>query len=135
MIFLDTNVLNYALLSQDIQKRKKAMKILAMALSSHDFAISHQVLSECANVLFKKGNMEASKVIQCLGYLQHIGNIVPLDIQIVKRAVEIKSLYGLQFYDAQIVAAAERAECSEIWSEDFGEGQVICGIRFQNPFA
>ena len=135
MIFLDTNVLNYALLCQDIQKRSKALKILFQALSCRDFAISHQVLSECANVLFKKGNMEALKVIQCLGYLQHIGNIVPIDIQMLRRAIEIKNLYGLQFYDAQIVAAAEKVECTEIWSEDFANGQIYCGIRCVNPFA
>ena len=134
MIFLDTNILNYALLSQDIQKRKKALKILFRALSGRDFAISHQVLSECANVMFNKGNMEAKKVIQCIGYLQHIGNIVPIDIQMVRRAIEIKFIYGLHFYDAQIVAAAERADCTEIWSEDLANGQIYCNIRCQNPF-
>ncbi|MBR4416489.1 MAG: PIN domain-containing protein, partial [Victivallales bacterium] len=52
MYFLDTNILNYALLSQDTQKRKRALEILAQAFSSDDFVISTQVLSECANVLF-----------------------------------------------------------------------------------
>ena len=134
MFFLDTNVLNYALLSQDEKKRKQALEILTKALSGDDFAISVQVLSECANVLFKKGEMEAKTVSQCIDYLQHIGNIVPMTIQLLRRAVEIKALYGLQFYDAQIIAAAETAECSEIWSEDLGDGQYYCGILCVNPF-
>ena len=134
MFFLDTNILNYALLSQDIRKRQRAMAILGSALSGDDFAISVQVLSECANVLFKKGGMDAKKVSQCMEYLLQIGNIVPIGAQIVRRAIEIKSLYGLQFYDAQIIAAAEKAECSEIWSEDLGDGQFYCGIRCVNPF-
>ena len=135
MFFLDTNVLNYALLSQDTQKRTLALKILGQALTGEDFAISTQVLSECANVLFKKGNMEARMVSQCMGYLEQIRNIVPVTIQLVRRAVEIKALYGLQFYDSQIIAAAEKAECSEIWSEDLGDGELYCGIRCVNPFA
>ena len=134
MVFLDTNVLNYALLSQDTQKRNLALKILSKALSSDDFAISVQVLSECANVLFKKGGMAAKMVSQCVDYLQQIGNIIPLTTQILRRAIEIKALYGLQFYDAQIIAAAEKAECNEIWSEDLGDGQLYCGIRCVNPF-
>ena len=135
MFFLDTNVLNYALLSQDVQKRKLALEILGQALAGEDFVISAQVLSECANVLFKKGSMDGKMVSQCIGYLQRIRNIVPITVQLVNRAIEIKALYGLQFYDAQIIAAAEKAECSEIWSEDLGEGELYCGIRCVNPFA
>ncbi|MBQ9366349.1 MAG: PIN domain-containing protein [Victivallales bacterium] len=134
MVFLDTNVLNYALLSQDEQKRKLALEILVQALAGEDFVISTQVLSECANVLFKKGNMDGKMVSQCMGHLQRIRNIVPVTVQLVNRAIEIKALYDLQFYDAQIVAAAEKAECSEIWSEDLGDGQLYCGIQCVNPF-
>ena len=134
MFFLDTNVLNYALLSQDDRKRKQALDILDRALSGDDFAVSAQVLAECANVLFKKGGMNAQMVSQCIGYLQQIENVVPVTVQLVNRAIEIKALYGLQFYDSQIIAAAEKAECSEIWSEDFADGQTYCGIRCVNPF-
>ena len=134
MVFLDTNVLNYALISQDAQKRKQALAILGRAFSEDGFVISVQVLSECANVLFKKGGMDAKTVSQCIEYLQQIRNIVPTTFQLVKRAIEIKSLYGLQFFDAQIIAAAEKADCSEIWSEDLGDGELYCGIRCVNPF-
>ena len=135
MYFLDTNILNYALLSQDTQKRKHALEILAQAFASDDFVISTQVLSECANVLFKKGGMNAKTVSQCIEYLRQIENVIPITIQLVTRAVEIKALYGLQFYDSQIIAAAEQAGCTEIWSEDLGDGQIYCGIRCINPFA
>ena len=134
MFFIDTNVLNYALLSQDEQKRKRALEILTRAFSGVDFAISTQVLSECANVLFKKGKMDARMVSQCIEYLKQIENVVPVTIQLVTRAIEIKALYGLQFYDSQIIAAAEQAGCTEIWSEDLGDGQIYCGIRCVNPF-
>ena len=60
--------------------------------------------------------------------------VIPVTTAIARRAAEIKGLYGLQFYDAQIVAAAESAGCEELWSEDMGDGQEYCGVRCINPF-
>ena len=79
--------------------------------------------------------MSALMVSQCIAYLSQIENVVPVTIQLVTRAIEIKELYGLQFFDSQIIAAAEQAECTEIWSEDLCDGQIYCGIRCVNPFA
>ena len=95
MFFLDTNVLNYALLSQDAKKRKKALEILSKALSGDDFAISVQVLSECANVLFKKGGMDAKTVSQCIDYLQHIEPISKLSSQSASWRSAMASSRGL----------------------------------------
>ena len=54
--------------------------------------------------------------------------------QLVLRAVEIQGIYGIQFYDAQIVAAAERLGCDRILSEDLNDGQEYCSIIAVNPF-
>ena len=59
--------------------------------------------------------------------------IVP-DANLVKRGLAIKSRYQIQFYDAMIVAAAERAGASRLYSEDLNDGQLYCGIRAVNPF-
>jgi predicted nucleic acid-binding protein len=34
-----------------------------------------------------------------------------------------------------IVAAAERANCARIWSEDLHTGQKYFGVGVENPFA
>jgi predicted nucleic acid-binding protein len=34
-----------------------------------------------------------------------------------------------------ILAAAEQAGCTKIWSEDLNPGQVYFGIKVENPFA
>jgi predicted nucleic acid-binding protein len=41
---------------------------------------------------------------------------------------------GLHFYDGMIVAAAQRAGCGRIWSEDFNPGQKYFGVTVTNPF-
>ena len=53
---------------------------------------------------------------------------------LLDRAIEIKDEYGIQFYDALIVAAAEAAGCETLYSEDMGDGQKYGGILIMNPF-
>ena len=52
----------------------------------------------------------------------------------VRRAVETCSRYGVHFYDGMILATAEQAGCTKIWSEDLKAGQVYSGIKVENPF-
>ncbi len=52
----------------------------------------------------------------------------------VRRAVEVHDRYGVHFYDSLIIAAAERAGCECIWSEDLNAGQKYFGVTVQNPF-
>ena len=44
--------------------------------------------------------------------------------------------YGWSVYDAMIVAAALRAGCTRLWSEDLQDGQLVEDrLRIANPFA
>ncbi len=135
MVFLDSNVWTYAFISQDVAKMDVALAITNRALLDTGFCISSQVVSECANVLFRKGGYTTPQVVACIGRMEQIDTIVQVTTHIVRRAAEIKTIYGLQFYDAQIIAAAEKAGCDEVWSEDMGDGQTYCGVKCVNPFA
>ena len=42
--------------------------------------------------------------------------------------------HGLRIYDSLIIAAALEAGCDTLYSEDMQHGQVIEGIRIENPF-
>ena len=53
----------------------------------------------------------------------------------IRKAVELKSLYSIQFWDACIIANAEMAGCSIILTEDLNTTQFYSGIRVVNPFA
>jgi predicted nucleic acid-binding protein len=57
------------------------------------------------------------------------------DKELVRRAVEANEQYGVHFYDGMILAAAERAGCARILSEDLNAGQEYFGVRVENPFA
>jgi hypothetical protein len=60
--------------------------------------------------------------------------VIPQSAALAIRATEIKELYGISFWDAGIVAAAEAGHCTRILSEDLNAGQVYCGVRLVNPF-
>ena len=133
--FLDTNVLVYAFDDGTPQKQSIARKYVQRAMAG-EYLISVQVLAELSATLLHrfKVAMTPSKMMTILDALS-IVRVVQLDEELVRRAVEAHLRYGVHFYDGMIVAAAERAGCSRIWSEDLNAGQEYFGVKVENPFA
>ena len=61
--------------------------------------------------------------------------VLNVDVAMVRRAIETHSRYGTTYWDSLIIAAAERAGCTAILSEDYNTGQTYHGILAINPFA
>jgi predicted nucleic acid-binding protein len=132
--FLDTNVVVYAYDERDPQKQRLARQLLQGGIAGK-IVISTQVLAEFAAIMLHKASPPATAdaVTEALDALASIRLILP-DADLVRRAVEARAAYGLHFYDGMIIAAAERAGCARIWSEDFNEGQEYFGVTVANPF-
>jgi predicted nucleic acid-binding protein len=132
--FLDSNILVYAYQLKDRDKQQVAHELVRQALKGK-FVVSTQVLSEFATTLLHKASPPATAkaMIVILDSLSPIKLVTP-DCDLIRRAVEAHSSYGLHFYDGLIIAAAERAGCSRIWSEDFNSGQEYFGVTAANPF-
>ena len=132
--FLDSNVLIYAYDVSNPVKQRIARALVGTALAG-GIVMSTQVLAEFAATLLHKLSPAArpEDLIAALDALGPIKLISP-DGDIVRRAVEAHAAYGLHFYDGMIVAAAERAGCERIWSEDYNSGQKYFGIAVVNPF-
>ena len=134
MTFLDTNVLVYTAGLANPGKRDQAISLVKAALQNpSQYAISVQTLSEFTNVALRKLKMAPDAIS---GYLQYFSalNTVQPDTRLVQRGLEIKAFYGIQYYDALIVAAAERAQAKIILTEDLSDGQYYCGMMARNPF-
>ena len=132
--FLDTNILVYSFDAVDPRKQGIAQDLVDRALDG-DFVISGQVLAEFASTLLHKMKPAITpsglaKILDSLGPIRSVAT----DAGMVRRAAEANSVYGLHFYDCLIIAAAERAACEKIWSEDLNDGQGYFGIKVQNPF-
>jgi predicted nucleic acid-binding protein len=132
--FLDANILIYAYDPIDARKQKVSRDLLRKALAGGT-VWSAQVLAEFAATLLHKmippANPEHVKAV--LNTLAPVP-VVRQDEQLVRRAVEAHAAYGIHFWDGMIVAAAERAACGRILSEDFNPGQTYFGVIVENPF-
>jgi predicted nucleic acid-binding protein len=133
--FLDTNVLVYAYDSASSTKQPVAQRLLRAAVAGH-YVISAQVLAEfAATLLYKvRPSVHPSDLIVLLDALGPI-KVLPSDADVVRRAVEARATYRIHFYDGMIVAAAEKAGCKRIWSEDLNSGQEYFGVTVKNPFS
>ena len=133
--FLDTNVVLYAYDDNEPRKQPIAQDLLRRAVRS-ECVISVQVLSEICNTILRKLTISHSIDLlrEILDQLEPVPTVSP-DERTVRRAVDCREKYGLHFYDGMIIAAAERAGCKKVWSEDLNSGQEYFGVRVENPFA
>ena len=134
MRFFDTNILVYAVDGKDARKQKIALALLSHSKDvNHDGAISVQVLSEFANILLGKFSLSPERTETFVSLFYPLLR-TEVTADMVRSAMFIKREYGIQFYDALIVAAAEKLGCHEIVSEDFNPGQIYRGMVAINPF-
>jgi predicted nucleic acid-binding protein len=132
--FLDTNVLLYSLVvagdgSSDLRADK------AEAILSRGGVVNVQILNEFSDVASRKFKRSW---VQIAGYLEAFevlcGQALPLTAETNRLAVSISGRYAYRIYDSLIVAAAIEAGCTTLYTEDLQHGQVIEGLRIENPF-
>ena len=134
MVFLDTNVLVYAIDLRDTRKQSIAAAIVERAIvRDSEFVISVQTLSEFANVALAKLKKPIDEVRAFVEVYRDIETVVP-DGLVVDRALVIKRQHQIQFFDAMMLATAERAGADTFLSEDLADGETYCGIKVSNPF-
>ena len=94
--------------------------------------ISTQAMQEFYVAATKKLGADPLVVKDILNSLERFEtvNIMPA---IIKEAIDCGIINRLSFWDALIVAAAESANCGKIWSDDLNDGQIIRGVRIENP--
>ena len=133
MTLIDTNVFVYFVDRRDLRKQSIARSLIASALDNPQYSITLQVLNEFANVALSKLSMNEDEVRDYISYFRNLNVQMP-KAEWTEHALSIRRKYGMQFYDALIVAAAAAHGCDEILTEDLNDGQVYCGVRAVNPF-
>lgn len=127
-VFLDTNVLLY-LFSPDIAKAQRAESVI-----EGGGTVSVQVLNEFAAVARRKVRLEFPEIREALRAVRSGCRVVSLDIETHELGLDVAERHRLSVYDGIIVAAAIRAGCRILYSEDLQHGQQINGVTIQNPF-
>jgi len=130
--FIDTNIVVYANDKRDLTKQEAALAVIGRLLENGSGVISTQVLQEYAAVAVSKLHQDHAVVQRQLLLLETL-EVVIVTGEIVRRAVEMSGFNKISYWDACIIAAAEKAGCDSILSEDLSTGHFYAGIRIDNP--
>jgi len=133
--FVDTNVLAYAVSTDDHRKQERAKAIVEKGFVEGCYAVSTQVLMELyVNVTQKmRIKLPAAQALEYVRSLTewHVVDMVP---DVVLSALGLAERMRISPWDAAILEAARKAGCGLVLSEDLGAGQSYAGIRVENPF-
>jgi predicted nucleic acid-binding protein len=130
-IFLDTNILVYAINSETELKK---MAIAKEILLKNAF-ISPQVIFEWINVSRKKFKTPQYKFLDILASLLEICEVLDENKFVIEIALSLLEKYNLQPFDAKIIATALYHNCTILYSEDMQNGLIIeNSLKIINPF-
>jgi predicted nucleic acid-binding protein len=131
--FLDTNVLVYAATGKHDapEKRERANELIGRS----SFAVSTQVIQEFYWIATRKPAVPLTPA-QALAWIEQLQEmpVVLVDLDLIKGAILLSARYRISYWDAAILAAAEEANASIVYSEDLSHGQLYGGVRVLNPF-
>ena len=127
--FLDTNVVVY------LTAGDPAFADVSERLVRDGAIISVQVLNETARTLRGKLAFSWEEVGEFLEGLRAKCQVVPVSLATHERGLAYAERYGLNLFDAMIVAAAALAGCTTLYSEDMQDGLVIDRLTIRNPYA
>ncbi|MFL6215551.1 MAG: PIN domain-containing protein [Blastocatellia bacterium] len=134
-VLVDTNILVYAYDADAGSKQIKAAEVLDALWVQGNGVLATQVLAEFFVTITKKVKQrlavqDALQIIEdyCNGW-----TILNTTSDVVIKAIAGVEQYRLSFWDAMIWAAAAVNEVTVIYSEDMQDGQMIEGVRIENP--
>ena len=135
-IFIDTNVLAYAFDASEPDKQETARKRLESEQRRSELVVSTQVLQELYVCLTRGKHPIASadtaeRAVSAAAAL----TVVQVDTALVLEAIAQSRDSKLSLWDALIICAAAAVGCAVLLTEDLNHGQVVDGVRIENPFA
>ena len=135
MRFLDTNILIYAisLAVEDTTKRNLALEIL----SGGELEPTARVLQEFYVQATRSSRPGALTHREAVEFCESMTRfpIYPISFDVVRAAFDIRSRFGLSYWDSAILAAARLAGCEAVYSEDLSHTQDYDGVQVVNLFA
>ena len=134
-VFVDTNVLVYCRDASEPQKQAQAMDWLRHLWSTRAGRLSYQVLQEFYITVTEKldpglERESARKDIRSLLSWRPTA----VDNRVFDGAWHIQDRFGLSWWDALIVSAAQVSDCHYLLTEDLQAGQVFGDLQIINPF-
>lgn len=131
---LDSNVLVYAF-SKAPRDAAKA-RVAREWISREDWGVSVQILQEFyVNAVRKPNGLSHEDALAMVEEIAGSRQVISIDVPLMRHALQLKSRYGIAYWDAAVIAGAHRLGASTLVSEDLAHGQDYGGVRVFNPFA
>jgi len=132
--FFDTNILIYSVDKDETIKSGPASELVETHLVRGNGAISVQVLREFYSVSRRLGSPlseeQAQEMVDYFATFRTLSEDVGMVLGAARRTGEM----SISFWDALIVEAALKSGADRLFTEDLQHGQVIEGMRVENPF-
>jgi len=134
-VFFDTNVLVYMFDADNELKKDLASARFEAEASAGRVLLSTQVLQEFYVAVTRKllvplAQETAESIVRDLSLLP----TVAIDTERILAAIHRSRILRISFWDALIIEAALAGGADCLLSEDMQHGQVIDGLRIENPF-
>ena len=132
--FFDTNILIYSVDRDETVKSGPASELVETHLVRGNGAISVQVLREFYSASRRLGGPlseeQAREMVDYFATFRTLSEDVGMVLGAARRTREL----SISFWDALIVEAALKSGADRLFTEDLQHGQVIEGMRVENPF-
>lgn len=130
--FFDTNILLY-MYGGDAQKRERSRKLFEEHAMSGRILLSTQVVQEFYAAGSRKLGMPRTELREIAGELLELP-LVTVGRNQIRAALENEMRFGISFWDALILAAADSANATILYTEDLNDGQQYGQVLVRNPF-
>jgi predicted nucleic acid-binding protein len=134
-VFVDTNVLLYAVDDADLAKQRMAQQWLSACWQRRCGRLSTQVLNEFyANARRRFSSAISAGDARAEVRRYQLWKPWLIDQATIDTAWAAESRYQLNYWDALMVAAAQHQGCTLLLTEDLQHDQRIDALRIVNPF-
>lgn len=128
--FVDSNVWLYAFMDETEPKHAPANALITQT----GIVLSTQVVNEVCSNLIRKSGYNEQEIQQTIHNLQANHPILDVSLAIIQQASLLREAYRLSYWDSLIIATAQDAGCSIVYSEDMQHGLKIGCLTILNPF-
>ena len=134
-VFVDTNILIYALDPTHPGKRQVSADLLRQTIANRALTLSPQSLNEAYRVLVQRRQLMPVDAARTYIRILAPWAIAPLDAKTTQRAFGVEDETGYSWWDSLMLAAALQADCRLFVSEDLQDGREVSGLLIANPFS
>ena len=136
-VLIDTNIWIYAFLSEKTgnEKNKIILQFLEAEIKQNLLVTSIQCINEFHNVLSRKYGIGGGEIKQYINGICEISEIIPLNIDVYWKALDLIKKFKFSFWDSLIASAAILNDVEIIYSEDFQNNfNIEKSLKILNPF-